>query len=115
MPFVPTVKLAGPVFPTRRSVQLDEHTAVRRVLVLLPALLTGSPPPEIEAILVTLGEAEIDGKIVNVIGLGFVVPGFITVLLKQLSCTVVDAAQFQPVPLGVPTIVRPGGMLSVTV
>ena len=52
--------------------------------------------------LLTLGAAAAAGSTVSVIGFGLVAPPAITVALVQERFVAVDAAQFQPVPVGVP-------------
>ena len=53
---MPTVKLAADVLLTRKSGQPPAvQTGVEIVLLLLPLLLAGSPPPETVAVLFTLG------------------------------------------------------------
>ena len=101
----------------RRSGHDEVHTVVVMVLALLPLFEAGSLPPETDAVLLTLPitPKAADTSTLKVIGLALVVPALITVLLVQLNCVRVDAAQFQPVPAGVPLMVRPEGMVSVTV
>ena len=112
----PTVRLATDnVLLTTRSGHVVAQTAVVIVLLLLPLLAAGSLPPDTVAMLVTLGTAAAPGNTVKVIRLGLVPPAAIAALLVQESCVAVEDVQVQPVPLGVPTIVSPLGILSITV
>ncbi len=123
MPLTPTVKLAGPALVTRTSAHVVRQTDVTIVEESLPLFDAGSPPPEIVAVLVTLGAAAAAGRTVSVIALALVPPAAITVALVQTMrvppttlspAAGVFAVHVQPVPAA-ETNVRPAGRLSVTV
>ena len=115
MPLAPAEKLAGPAFVTATSGQVELQTAVVIVIELGPALPAGMLPPVTVAVFTTLGTAAAVGSTVTVIELGFEAPALITVELVHVTCVVVDAEQFHPVPVGVPTIVTFAGIVSFTV
>src|SRR6185312_9691077 len=94
---------------------MSGHVAEQIGVVMVVELLPGvpSPPPDTDAVLTAV--VPLEGNTVTVMGLGLVAPALITVPLVQLTASVVEALQFQPVPLGVPTMVRLAGIVSVTV